>query len=90
MATRKKNPAVFIVKKYPYKHPAELELVPVGAEVDLSHLPVKDRVVLASKGLMEPTTDDALVIAGPVKKDEPPKLNKYGLPFGQVPEKKGG
>lgn len=81
-----KNKAVFVVKKYPYQHPGEDELAPVGSEVDLSHLPIVDRIKLVNKGRMEPTTEDALIIPSSEKKPEPPKLNKYGLPFGQVPE----
>lgn len=86
MAT-KKNKAVFIVLKYPYNHPDESETAPVGSEVDLSHLPISDRARLVEKGRMEATTEDALIIPAPevvVK----PKLNKYGLPFGQVPPSK--
>lgn len=85
---KKKDKAVFVVKKYPYNHPAEPEPVPVGAEVDLSHLTMAERIALVERGVMEPTTEDALYVAEPVKEPEPPKLNKYGLPFGQVPADK--
>lgn len=85
MAT-KENKAVFIVMKYPYNHPGEDELVPVGAEVDLSHLQIAQRKALVDKGLMKPTTEDALVIPAPEPKQEQPPLNKYGLPFGQTPK----
>ena len=87
---RKKNKAVFVVKKYPYNHPDEDELEPVGAEVDLSHQTIAERTKLVERGYMEPTTDDALFVAEPVKEPEPPKLNKHGLPFGQAPPAKAG
>lgn len=80
-----KNKAVFIVLKYPYNHPSEDGLVPVGSKVDLAHLTIEQRKALVDRRLMEPTTKDALEIPAPEKKPEPPKLNKYGLPFGQVP-----
>lgn len=88
MATKKANKAIFIVKKFPYNHPDEDELVPVGAEVDLSHRTIPERARLVERGYMEPTTKDALTIAPPMVMEEPPQLNKYGLPFGQVPDAK--
>lgn len=81
----KKDKAVFIVMKYPYNHPDEGKLVPVGSEVDLSHLPIAARQRMVDLRVMEPTTEDALVIPAPELPPEAPKLNKYGLPFGQVP-----
>jgi hypothetical protein len=90
MAARKKDKAVFIVKRHPYRHPGVDGLVPVGAEVDLSHLSVQDRARMVEKGVMEPTTEDALIVPGPEKAPEVEKLNKYGLPFGQKPKEKGG
>ncbi len=89
MAIKKKNKAVFIVKKYPYNHPDEDETAPVGSEVDLSHLSIPDRIHLVDLLLMEPTTANALEVPGPEPIEEPPKLNKHGLPFGQVPQKTG-
>lgn len=90
MATKKTtkvaNKAIFIVKKYPYNHPDEDELVPVGGEVDLSHLTIADRALLVNRGVMEPTHEGALTIPEPERKPEPPRLNKYGLPFGQRPK----
>jgi len=86
MAT-KKDKAVFIVLKYPYNHPDESEPAPVGSEVDLSHLPISGRIRMVEMGRMKATTEDALVIPAP-EIVEKPKLNKYGLPFGQVPNKK--
>ena len=86
MAVKKKNKAVFIVTRWPYKHPDEDELVPVGSEVDLSHLPIETRIWQVDRGRVKPTTEDALVIPAPEKPKEPQKLNKYGLPFGQVPK----
>jgi hypothetical protein len=83
----KKNKAIFIVRKFPFNHPDEAELVPIGSEVDLSHEPIEVRARIVKRGLMEPTTEDALTIPEPEKPVEPPKLNKYGLPFGQVPAK---
>lgn len=83
-----KGKAIFIVKKYPYNHPDEDEPAPVGAEVDLSHLAIEQRIHLVDRGLMEPTTKNALEVPSPPEPEEEPKLNKYGLPFGQVPKGK--
>ena len=80
-----KNKAVFVVLKYPYNHPSEEGTVPGGSQVDLAHLSIEQRAALVDRRLMEPTAPDALEIPGPENKPEPPKLNKYGLPFGQVP-----
>ena len=60
MAT-KKNKAIFIVKKYPYNHPGELELAPVGSSVDLSHLPIETRAKMVGRGVMEATTERVLL-----------------------------
>ena len=85
-----KDKAVFIVLKYPYNH-SELDgTVPVGAMCDLRHLSLKERAYLVERGLMEPATEYALTLGAsekPEKPKAPPKLNKYGLPFGQVPKK---
>jgi hypothetical protein len=83
---KSENKALFEVLKYPYEHPKEEGVVPIGATVDLSHLPIADRIRMVNRGRMKPLSKDALIIPAPeIKKPELPKLNKYGLPFGQVP-----
>ncbi len=83
----KQDKAVFEVLKYPYIHPEEEGPVPVGAKVDLGHLSINDRIKLVDRGMMKPLAPGALDIPGPkVNAPELPKLNKYGLPFGQVPK----
>ena len=84
---KKKDKAVFIVLKYPYIHPNDDDMAPVGSEVDLSHLSIADRQRMVDLHRMEPTAPDALMVEGPESEPEDPKLNKYGLPFGQMPKK---
>ena len=82
----KSRKAIFIVLKYPYNHPAETENAPVGSEVDLSHLTIQQRQALVDNRLMRPTVADALLVPDPEPEMEPPKLNRYGKPFGQGPD----
>ncbi len=87
---KKQDKAVFEVLKYPYNHPDEDELVPVGAKVDLGHLAISDRAKMVNMGRMKPLAPGALDVPGPeVHEPELPQLNKHGLPFGQVPKQAG-
>lgn len=79
MTTRKKKMTTFIVKKFPYNHETA-GLVPVGAEVDLSHLPHEKIQPLINRRLMEPVGEYVPVLPKP--KQVPVLLNKHGKPYG--------
>lgn len=82
MASKKKQ--TFIVTKHPYNHPNEDGLVPVGAEVYLDHLTPAEIMHKIALGQVKAVGGDYIPPKPKPAPPAPPRLNKYGKPYGQA------